>query len=122
MYLKIVGYEKDFAISPDTVRGWMAPAKNFGDNQHNLFRAALRFSGAPRSHDSSVVQHSGHLNIEDDQRSQLTEQLKKVWAAGRNMVQRWREQGSAAASISDSQPLAETHGRAEGTASASSGG
>ena len=51
--LKIVGYNKDFIISPDMVRGWMAPDKHFGDNQHNSFRAALRFSGAPRSHSSS---------------------------------------------------------------------
>ena len=89
------------------VRVWMSPDKHCGDNQHNSFRAALRFSGAPRSLGSSWV---------TDLRSaggQMTAQLKSFFRALR---------GGAAASSSDPQPLAEDQGRVEGTASASSGG
>ena len=128
MALKVVGHDKDFIISPDITRGWMAPDAHFGDKQHNSFRAALRFSGGPRSHDSSLVQQSGHLHIEEDQITKVTAQLKKLWVAGpkvvravRHIWQGWRGQGSAAASSSGAQSLAETHGRVEGTASASSG-
>jgi len=114
MNFKIVGYNKDFIISPDIVRGWMAPDKNFGDSQHNSFRVALRFSGAPRSHDSSW---GTDLRSAGDQISQVTAQLKSSLTLGPSAGQ-----GSAAASSSDPQPLAENQGRVEGTASASSGG
>ena len=123
MNLKIVGYDKDFIISPDIVRGWIALDAHFGDTQHNSFRAALRFSGGPRSHDSSLVTD---LRSAGDQISELTGQLKSSLTLGpsavtKNIWQRRPRQGSAAASSSDPQPLAETHGRVEGTASASSG-
>ena len=129
MTLKVVGFDKDFIVCPDIVRGWMAPDVYIGDKHHNSFRVALRLSDAPRSHDDSLVQHSGHLHTEEDQITKVTAQLKKLWVAGpsvvqavRNIWQRWRGQGSAAASSSGAQSLAETHGRVEGTASASSGG
>ena len=108
--LKIVGHDEDSIISPAIVRGWMAPDQNVGDNQHNSCRAALRFSGAPRSHGSSWVTD---LRSAGDQLSRMTAQLKSSLRA------LW---GSAAASSSDPQPLAENQGRVEGTASASSGG
>ena len=129
MTLKVVGFDKDFIVSPDIVRGWMAPDAHFGDKHHHPFRAALRFSGGPRSHDGSLVHHSGHLHTEEDHITKVTAQLKKLWVAGpsavqavRNIWQRWRGEGSAAASSSGAQSLAETHGRVEGTASASSSG
>ena len=78
MTLKVVGHNKDFIISPDIVRGWMAPDAHFGDNSHNSFRAALRFSGGPRSHDSSLVQQSGHLHTEEDQITKVTALWKKL--------------------------------------------
>ena len=110
MNLNIVGYDKDFIISPAIVRGWMAPDKHFGDNQHNSFRAALRCSGAPRSHGSSWVTDTRNAGYQFSQMAaQLKSSLRALW-------------GSAAASSSDPQPLAENQGRAEGTASASSGG
>ena len=129
MTLKVVGFDKDFIVSPDIVRGWMAPDAHFGDKQHNSFRVALRFSGGPRSHDSCLVQPRGHLHIEEDKITNMTAHFKNLSVAGpsavqavRNIWQRWRGQGSAAALSSGAPSLAETHGRVEGTASASSGG
>ena len=124
MALKIVGHDKDFIISPDIIRGWVAPDAQFGDTHHNSFRAALRFSGGPRSHDSSLVTD---LRSAGDQISQVTAQLKSSLTLGpsavtKNIWQRRPGQGSAAASSSDPQPLAENQGHADGTAVASSGG
>ena len=47
MTLKVVGFDKDFIVSPDIVRGWMAPDAHFGDKHHNSFRDALRSLADP---------------------------------------------------------------------------
>ena len=47
MNLKIVGLDKDFIISPDIVRGWMAPDAHFGDTQHNCLGFEFLPCGSP---------------------------------------------------------------------------
>ena len=114
-------------MSPPLWRGWMGPDKDFGDRAHNSFRAALQLSRGPRSHDSSLVQHSGGLRSAGEQITQVTAQLNNLFtvspsAAREQIWQRWMGQGGAAASSSDAQPLAENNELVEGTAVASSDG
>ena len=114
-------------MSPHLWRGWMGPDKDFGDRAHNSFRAALQLSRGPRSHDSSLVQHSGGLRSAGEQITQVTAQLNNLFtvspsAAREQIWQRWMGQGGAAASSSDAQPLAENNELVEGTAVASSDG
>ena len=85
-------------MSPPLWRGWMGPDKDFGDRAHNSFRVALQLSRGPRSHDSSLVQHSGGLRSAGEQITQVTAQLNNLFtvspsAAREQIWQRWMGQG-----------------------------
>ena len=107
-------------MSPHLWRGWMGPDKDFGDRAHNSFRVALQLSRGPRSHDSSLVQHSGGLRSAGEQITQVTAQLNNLFTVSPSVAR--MGQGGTAVSSSDAQPLAENNELVEGTAVASSGG
>ena len=76
-------------MSPHLWRGWAATDKEFRDCSHNSFRIALQLSRGPRTHDSSLAQHSGALRIAREQITQAADDLMNgltvgAWDAARD--------------------------------------